>query len=67
MDSLNHILDLSTSERLAAIRQIWESIDTSSADLLTDEQRKELDVRIDRINNGETSFKTWSEVKKGLH
>ncbi|MBL57251.1 MAG: addiction module protein [Flavobacteriales bacterium] len=66
MNNLNDILNLSTSERLAVIRQIWESIDSSSVEI-TDEQKKELDIRLERVKSGETSFKSWDEVKKGLH
>ena len=30
------------------------------------DQKKELDKRMDRIANGETSFSTWADVKKRL-
>ena len=66
MSNINDILNLPTSERLAVIRQIWESIDTSSVEL-TDEQKKELDIRLNRVKSGETTFKSWNEVRKGLH
>lgn len=66
MNNLNDILNLPTSERLAVIRQIWESIDSSSVEL-TDEQKQELDIRMKRVKSGEASFKSWDEVKKGLH
>ncbi len=33
---------------------------------ITDEQKKELDRRLERIKKGETKFFTWEEVKANL-
>jgi putative addiction module component (TIGR02574 family) len=62
---MQDILKLSVTERLNLIHQIWNTIDTSSVEIST-AQKKELDKRMDRIANGETTFSTWADVKKRL-
>ena len=59
------ILNLSVSERLSLINQIWSTIDTTTLEI-SSAQKKELDKRMDRVNSGETTFSSWAEVKKRL-
>lgn len=63
--SMQDILKLSVAERLNLMHQIWNTIDTSSVEI-SPAQKKELDKRMDRIANGETTFSTWTYVKKRL-
>ncbi len=62
---MQDILKLSVAERLNLIHQIWNTIDTSTLEI-TSAQKKELDKRLQRAENGETSFSTWADVKKRL-
>ncbi len=66
MVSINEILKLSVSEKLLLLEKIWVSIPTEKI-TITEPQQKELDKRIDRINNGKARFFTWDEIKKNLH
>ena len=62
---MQDILKLSVAERLNLMHQIWSTIDTSSVEI-SPAQKQELDKRMDRIANGETTFSTWTDVKKRL-
>lgn len=66
MISINDILKLSVSERLLLLEQIWSSIPADKVSL-SKSQQEELDKRLERMNNGQTRFLTWDEVKKNLH
>ena len=66
MSSINDILRLSVAERLRILEKIWNSISTDEI-RITDEQKKELDRRLERMKKGETKFFTWEEVKVNLH
>ncbi len=65
MSSINDILRLSVAERLRILEKIWNSITTDEI-RITDEQKKELDRRLERMKKGETKFFTWEEVKANL-
>lgn len=65
MTRLSTILKLSTLERISLIEKIWDSIDKEEISLSTN-QKKELDKRLERIENGETEFSSWNEVKQKL-
>ncbi|AWH84151.1 addiction module protein [Flavobacterium album] len=58
----------SNAEKIILAEQLWDSI--SKKDLeLSDEIKQELDIRLDRLERGETQLYTWDEVKsriKGL-
>lgn len=65
MISINDILKLSVSERLLLLDKIWGSIPSEKI-TLSDAQKKELDARIKRVENGEAQFFSWEEVKQKL-
>jgi len=65
MSSINDILRLSVAKRLRILEKIWNSITTDEI-RITDEQKKELDRRLERMKKGETRFFTWEEVKANL-
>lgn len=65
MTRLDTILKLSTLERISLIEKIWESIDKEEIALST-KQKKELDKRLESIEQGETEFSSWIEVKQKL-
>ena len=65
MISINEILKLSVSERLLLLDKIWNSIPSEKI-TLNDAQKKELDARIERVENGEAQFFSWKEVKQKL-
>ena len=56
------ISDLSTDERPALIEELWDSVAASPGELsLTDEQRTELDRRLDEMDRDDTLGIPWDE------
>jgi putative addiction module component (TIGR02574 family) len=54
------ISDLTTDERLALIEELWDSVAASPGELsLTDEQRTELDRRLDEMDRDDTLGGPW--------
>jgi putative addiction module component (TIGR02574 family) len=64
---IDHILELPTTERVAIVQEIWESMLEHPDDVeITAAQREELERRwIDLQENGDGG-KAWSSVKKAL-
>ena len=61
------IKKLSIAERLAIVEDIWDSIVDSKEEFpLTDEQKKELDSRLEAYQNNPDGGKTWEEVKRNI-
>ncbi|HEY5326909.1 MAG TPA: addiction module protein [Mucilaginibacter sp.] len=66
MVKIQEILALSVAERILMIEKIWDSIDHTNISLpVTHEQ--ELDRRLSRYENGETTFVSWSDIKNELN
>ena len=61
------ILDLSISERIQLVEDIWDSIAEVPDSLgLTEEQKTELDRRLDSYHQDPTSGSPWEEVLKRI-
>ena len=57
------ILNLSVSERIQLVEDIWDSIAEVPDSLsLTDEQKTELDRRLDAYHQDPTNGSPWDEV-----
>ena len=57
------ISDLTTDERLALIEELWDSLAASPGELsLTDEQRTELDRRLDEMDRDDRLGIPWDEA-----
>lgn len=55
---------LSIPERLALVEEIWDSIAEDNEYFeLTDEQRQELDRRLDSFRVNPSQGRTWEEIK----
>lgn len=63
---MQEILDLSMAERILMVEKIWDSIDRNDIETST-AQKQELDRRMARYQNGETSFVSWAEIKSELN
>ena len=58
-----NIEELTGDERLDLIEALWDSLEASSNQLpLTDEQRKELDLRIEEMDRDDSLGIPWDEV-----
>ena len=55
---------LSIPERLALVEEIWDSIAEDNEYFeLTEEQRQELDRRLDSFRTNPSQGRTWEEIK----
>lgn len=58
---------LSVAERILLVQDIWDSIAEDQESLkVTDDQRKELDRRIDASSASPGEGASWEEIKKRL-
>jgi putative addiction module component (TIGR02574 family) len=63
---LDEIKKLSVAERILLVEEIWDGIvDTDDSTLsMPDEQRIELDRRIEAYQNEPNSGRTWHEIQE---
>lgn len=62
---MHEILEMSVAERILIMEKIWDSIDPTTVPL-SEAHQNELDKRLVRYENGETSFFSWDVIKKEL-
>jgi putative addiction module component (TIGR02574 family) len=61
------ILNLSISERIQLIEDIWDSIvELPEAVTLTDDQKRELDNRLDAYHRDPNKGSPWEEVRRKI-
>ncbi|MEP6613694.1 MAG: addiction module protein [Mucilaginibacter sp.] len=65
MIQMQEIMEMSVAERILMIEKIWDSIDHNSIETPASHQ-EELDRRLVRFEKGETTFYSWSYIKKEL-
>jgi putative addiction module component (TIGR02574 family) len=62
--TLNEVLKLPVAERIRIVEAIWDSIaDSPDAVELTDEQKAELDRRLDDLEQNPNDGSSWAEVR----
>jgi putative addiction module component (TIGR02574 family) len=65
--SWSDVLELSVSERIQLVEDIWDSIATGSdPGPLTEAQRRELDRRLEAHRKNPISGSSWADVKKRI-
>lgn len=65
--SLAEIKELSVAERIQLVEDIWDSIALSSEEMpLSEEQKAELDRRLEDLEEDPGSGITWEELKAEL-
>ena len=66
-NSLENIKKLSIAERILIVEDIWDSIISSEEDFpITDEQKRELDSRLEAYYKNPNEGKSWEEVKDNV-
>ncbi|MBW2185194.1 MAG: addiction module protein [Deltaproteobacteria bacterium] len=61
------ILELSVSERIQLVEDIWDSIaEVPNSIQLSDQQKDELDQRLDSYHKNPSQGSPWSVVRKKL-
>ena len=64
---LADILQLSVSERIQLVQDIWDTIATAPENLaLSDAQQEELDRRLESYRQNPESGASWNEVKERI-
>ena len=62
---IKNLSKYSNAEKIILAEQLWDSI--SKEDLeISDEVKRELDIRIKNLEEGKTELYTWEEVKNHL-
>ena len=65
--TLDKVLQLPVPERIRIVEVIWDSIaDTPEAVELTDEQKAELDSRLENFEKNPNAGSPWSEVRERI-
>jgi putative addiction module component (TIGR02574 family) len=65
--TLDEVLQLPVPERIRIVEVIWDSIaDTPEAVELTDEQKAELDRRLENLEKSPNAGAPWSEVRERI-
>ena len=61
---LSEILELSIAERIELVQDIWDSIASVPESLqLTEDQKKEIDRRIEKLDKQPDSAIPWEDLK----
>jgi putative addiction module component (TIGR02574 family) len=66
---LESILQLDLKERIYVYQLLWQSILKDmqmETNMFTDEQKDEIDKRIEKIDNGEAKLFSWEDVKQEI-
>jgi putative addiction module component (TIGR02574 family) len=64
---VENIKKLSIAERILIVEDIWDSIISSKEDFpISDEQRRELDLRLEAYYKNPNEGKSWEEVRKKI-
>jgi putative addiction module component (TIGR02574 family) len=66
MIQMQEILDMSVAERILIVEKIWDSIDHDNITMPVSHEQ-ELDRRLERYANGETTFVSWDAIKSELN
>ena len=64
---IENIKKLSIAERILIVEDIWDSIISSEEDFpMSDEQKRELDLRLDKYYKNPKEGKSWKEVRNNI-
>ena len=67
INPFEEIKKLSMAERILLVQDIWDSIFSSAEDLpIADEQKKELDSRLETYQHNPKSGKSWKDVRDNI-
>ena len=55
----------SNAEKIVFAEQLWDSIAKNELEI-SDELKRELDIRLQNLEEGKSELYTWDEVKKHL-
>ena len=62
---LNNLSKYSNAEKIVLAEQLWDSISKKELEI-SDDVKKELDIRLRNLEEGKSELYTWEEVKNHL-
>ncbi len=62
---IKNLSKYSNAEKIVLAEQLWDSISKKELEI-SDELKRELDIRLQNLEEGKSELYTWDEVKKHL-
>ncbi|WDF59297.1 addiction module protein [Flavobacterium sp. KACC 22758] len=62
---IKNLSKYSNAEKIVLAEQLWDSISKNDLEI-SDEVKRELDIRIQNLEEGKTELYSWEEVKAHL-
>ena len=62
---IKNLSKYSNAEKIVLAEQLWDSISKKELEI-SDDVKKELDIRLQNFENGKSKLYTWEEVKNHL-
>jgi putative addiction module component (TIGR02574 family) len=62
---IKNLSKYSNSEKIVLAEQLWDSISKKELEI-SDDLKRELDIRLQNLEEGKTELYTWDEVKTHL-
>jgi putative addiction module component (TIGR02574 family) len=62
---IKNLSKYSIAEKIVLAEQLWDSISKKEIEI-SDDVKKELDIRLQNLEEGKSELYTWDEVKKHL-
>ncbi|WP_269221657.1 MULTISPECIES: addiction module protein [Flavobacterium] len=62
---IKNLSKYSNAEKIVLAEQLWDSVSKNDLEI-SDDVKRELDIRIKNLEEGKTELYTWDEVKSHL-
>jgi putative addiction module component (TIGR02574 family) len=62
---IKNLSKYSNAEKIVLAEQLWDSVSKKELEI-SDELKRELDIRLQNLEDGKSEIYTWEEVKKHL-
>jgi len=62
---IKNLSKYSNAEKIVLAEQLWDSVSKKELEI-SDELKRELDIRLQNLEDGKSEIYTWDEVKKQL-
>jgi putative addiction module component (TIGR02574 family) len=62
---IKNLSKYSNAEKIVLAEQLWDSVSKNDLEI-SDDVKRELDIRIKNLEEGKTELYTWDEVKNHL-
>ena len=62
---IKNLSKYSNAEKIVLAEQLWDSVSKESLEI-SDDVKRELDIRLQNLEEGKTELYTWDEIKAHL-